>query len=187
MRRRWKVLSAAAAGALGLVGAAALHARSRLRSGEAVVRTDERFEFTVRAPLREAFPLFGAWAERAWAGDDWQPRFLHPDPPRDEEGAVFLLDHGHAHQAVWINTAFDAAQGRAQYVYVVPEVQSALINLALTEAPDGASTRVQVRYRRTALDPSMNERVRRLGARDATQAAEWEDAVNRAIETARQP
>jgi len=163
--------------------------RGRVRSAAAllagpVVRTDQAFEFVAWAPLREAFPLFGAWGERAWAGDDWQPRFLHPDPASDEEGAVFALDHGGGLQAVWVNTAFDAERGRAQYVYVVAGVQSALIDLQLTEAPGGSVTRVRVRYRRTALDPSMNEQVRGLGARDAEQGPAWEAAVNQALAAA---
>jgi hypothetical protein len=44
-----------------------------------------------------------------------------------------------------------------------------------------ASTRVQVRYRRTALSADMNERVRKLGSQDASSAAEWQEGVNAAL------
>ncbi|MFO0582972.1 MAG: hypothetical protein U0229_11925 [Anaeromyxobacter sp.] len=148
-----------------------------------VSRTDHGFEFTARAPLRATFPLFGAWGERAWAGDSWNPRFLWPDPPRDEEGEVFTLSHGERGEAVWVNTAFDLGAGRIQYVYVLPGTQVTVIDLALEEAPDGASTRVRVRYRRTALDPGANTIVEEAGRHDAGSAREWEEAVNAALRT----
>ncbi|MFT3914450.1 MAG: hypothetical protein QM704_10125 [Anaeromyxobacteraceae bacterium] len=146
-----------------------------------VARTDHTFEFTARAPLRAAFPLFGAWGERAWAGEAWDPRFLWPDPPRDEEGEVFTLSHGERGVAVWVNTAFDLAAGRIQYVYVLPGTQVTVIDLALAEAPDGASTRIRVRYRRTALEAGANAIVEEAGRKDAAAAQEWEGAVDAAL------
>ncbi len=173
----WKRIAAGAVTLLGLTGvAAAWHLRAR-RAGP-VVRTDNSFQFTARAPLRTAFPLFGAWGEKAWAGDSWQPRFLYPDPPRDEAGEVFTVSHGHSTDAVWVNTAFDVATGRIQYVYVLPGVQAVTIDLLLEEAADARSTLVRVRYRRTALSPEQNERVEQLGREDAASGPEWEQQVN---------
>jgi len=177
----WQRLAASAVTVLGLAGAAAAW-HSRPRRGGPVVRTDNSFEFTARAPLREAFPLFGAWGERAWAGESWQPRFLYPDPPRDEAGEVFTVSHGHSGQeATWVNTTFDVETGRIQYVYVLPGVQAVLIDLALQEQPGASSTVVRVRYRRTALSSDLNERVEKLGREDAASAPEWERDVNAAL------
>ncbi len=172
------------AAALG-AGAVALGALAggehRERPAGPRAHTDARFDFVVPAPRAVAFPLFGAWGERAWAGDDWQPAFLHPVPAADEAGAVFTLEHGPGERAVWLTTEFDAAAGRAQHVYVLPGVQAVLIDLALTEAPDGGSSRVEVRYRRTALDASADERVRALGAHDGSQGPQWAADVRRAL------
>jgi hypothetical protein len=136
-----------------------------------IVHTDHSFEFTARAPLRAVFPLFGGWGERAWAGESWQPRFLHPDPPRDEDGEVFTT-----RDAVWVNTAFDIEAGRVQYVYIAPEVQAVRTDLSLQES--AGETRVRVRYRRTALRPDANDVVEQRGRSDAAAGREWADAVN---------
>src|ERR1022692_1788625 len=75
------------------------------------------FRLTVNLPYEKAFPLFGAWAEQKWA-PDWKPRVVYPDRPADQEGAVFVVDHG-SHSSVWTLTRFDAATGQVEYVYVM--------------------------------------------------------------------
>ena len=174
-------LPGAACAAVALGGAAAAWRVLSSRTTGGVARTDHAFRFVARSPLAATFPLFGAWGERAWAGPSWQPRFLYPYPARDEEGAVFTLSRGRWSEATWVNTAFDAAAGRIQYVYVMPGVQAALIDLRLAEGPGAATTLVEVRYRRTALARRWNEHVRRLGAQDATASEAWARDVNRAL------
>jgi hypothetical protein len=174
-------LLGAACATVGLGGVAGAWRVLARRANGGVARTDHTFHFVARGPLAAAFPLFGAWGERAWAGPSWQPRFLHPDPARDEEGAVFTLARGRWSEATWVNTAFDAAAGRIQYVYVVPGVQAALIDLRLAEGPGAATTLVEVRYRRTALARRWNEHVRRMGAQDASAAEAWARDVNGAL------
>lgn len=146
--------------------------------GVPVARTQSTFAFTVQAPPRAAFPLFGALGERAWAGAEWQPRVLWPQPERDAAHAVFTVQRGQD-QTIWVNTVFDAEAGRAQYVYVMPGVQAVSIEVALAEA--GAGTRVTVTYRRTALAPEMNERVEALGRSDGEMGAEWEREIAAAL------
>ena len=85
---------------------AAAHARAIFLDGE-------------RA-LRVAWPLFGAHKERVWA-PGWEPVFLWPEKPLDQQGMVFRVRHGDR-SAVWVNTAFDRAARRIQYVYVIPDV-----------------------------------------------------------------
>lgn len=145
-----------------------------------VMRTEATFEFMVPAERARAFPLFGAWGEKAWAGPDWQPRFVYPTPPRDEPYEVFTVRHGEGEEAVWVNTVFDEFTGRVQYVSVLPKVQAVVIDLALFDEA-GPSTRVRVTYRRTALDRSMNDRVRALGEGDRLAGAEWAALIAKAL------
>ena len=49
------------------------------------------FQFLIAAPLARVAPLFGAEGERAWVGPHWNPVFLHPQPAKDIEGAVFTV------------------------------------------------------------------------------------------------
>jgi hypothetical protein len=55
------------------------------------LRLRNEFTITVHAPLDVATGFFGAHGERAWAGKDWDPQFLHPLPPEDRAGSVFLV------------------------------------------------------------------------------------------------
>lgn len=144
-----------------------------------LLHTDESFFFDVPVSLDQAFPLFGPLGERAWAGPSWRPDMLHPVPHRDVEGAVFLQAHLEGRTAVWTNTCFDRAAGRAQYVYLVPGRQVALIDLTLSER--GGSTHVTVRYRRTALAVTANREVRTASRSDARSGPKWKGAIERAL------
>ena len=134
------------------------------------------FSFTIDAPMKIAAPLFGPECERAWAGDDWNPQFVFPTPPRDVEGAVFTLRHGE-HTAVWVNTLFDLNAGRMQYVYVLGELLVTTIDVRL-HAIDAMHTRADVTYVRTALRPEANEHVAAMGKHDREQGSVWGDAIH---------
>ena len=138
------------------------------------VRTE--FDLTVRAPYSVAFPLFGPGGERSWAGADWNPRFVYPSPAADIEGTVFTVRHG-AHQAVWVNTAFDVERHHIQYAYFISDVMVTTINLTFL-ALDSASTKVSVVYDRTALSVAANEPVQQFGVADRARGADWEKAIN---------
>lgn len=156
----------------------------RAQRPEAIVTTSlqpaahvtNSFTFTVNAPLREAAPLFGPEGERAWAGDEWNPRFVFPVPARDVEGAVFTLRHGE-HTAVWVNTIFDLSAGRMQYVYVLGDLLVTTIDVRL-HVTDPRHTRVDVTYVRTALRPEANEHAAALGKHDGEQGKVWEKQIN---------
>lgn len=165
------ILTAAAAAAL------FFHLHGRGDSTGPVLHVRNEFEFTVHAPYKVAAPLFGPDGERAWAGVHWDPHFLYPQPAQDIEGAVFKVNHGH-HRSTWVNTAFDLEHGHIQYVYFIPNTMVTRIDLHLTR-PDAASTRVQVAYERTALDPAANEHVREFGDKDRTNGPEWSFDIER--------
>ena len=133
------------------------------------------FDFEVAAPLARLAPLFGPEGERAWAGEDWNPVFLYPQPARDVQGAVFTIQHG-PHTAVWINALFDLAAGRMQYVYVIPERLATTIDVSL-KAIDATHTSVHVTYTRTALNPAANGDVRAHGEADRNSGPEWTRSI----------
>jgi len=133
------------------------------------------FEFDVRAPLTEVAPLFGPEGERCWAGKHWNPMFVYPQPAKDVEGAVFTIAHG-PHTVVWVNTIFDAAGGRMQYVAVIPEVMTFTVDVRLSPAT-AALTRVKVTYTRTALDVSANDTVLAMGKQDVDSGPEWQRSI----------
>lgn len=149
-------------GRLGMTEGPLAHARSE-------------FTFTMQAPMAEAFPLFGAEGERAWGGPHWDPQFVYPVPAKDVEGAVFRVHHGH-HSATWVNTAFDAQAGHAAYVYVIDGKLATRIDVQLSPIDPG-TTRAQVRYERTALDPSVNPDVADMAQNDPKMGSEWEREI----------
>jgi len=150
--------------------------------GATLAHVRNEFEFTVRAPYAKAAPLFGADAERAWAGDTWNPHFLFPaSAPFDVPGAVFTIEHG-SHHATWVCTIFDLKAGRVQYVYTMGGALATLIEIHI--APAGASsTHVQVVYERTALASEANDHVREMGESDRNSGKEWQEAIDRYLKT----
>jgi hypothetical protein len=133
------------------------------------------FEFVIRTPLVRAAILFGPDGERCWAGPDWNPEFLYPQPGEDIEGAVFTIQRA-GYTSVWVNTVFDAEAGRMQYVAFTPETLVTTVEVRLTAA-DVSNTKVEVTYARTALDPAANDEVEALGARDRESGPEWQRAI----------
>ncbi|HMI51758.1 MAG TPA: hypothetical protein VK525_09610 [Candidatus Saccharimonadales bacterium] len=141
----------------------------------AALHTHNEFRFKVQAPMAVAAPLFGASEERVWA-PDWNPQFVQPVPPKDELGAVFKILHPGGIEATWIMTAADFAGGHVQYVYVIPEAMTTLIDIHLSEESKGV-TSVHVVYERTALRPAANAHVQHFADGDARQGPEWESAI----------
>jgi hypothetical protein len=141
------------------------------------------FGLTVRAPLAVAVELFGAHGERAWAGEDWDPQFVHPVPPQDREGAVFLMADG-GRKILDLTTIFDRAGGHVRHVFVRGDCSVTVIDIRLV-ALDAATTRVSVTYERTALNAEAEDEVRRLAGGDAAQTLEWETAIEAALRATR--
>lgn len=141
-----------------------------------LLHTKIAFALTLRAPMNIVAPLFGAEKERLWAGADWDPKFLYPQPANDQEGAVFTIRHGE-HTATWVCTAFDLSAGHIQYVYLLPEAMAVRIDIHLTQSGPGM-TLAHVVYERTALNASAEEHVRHLTQADRSAGPEWERQIN---------
>lgn len=86
-----------------------------------------------------------------------------------------MIPHG-SHKSVWVNTRFDLAAGRMQYVSFVPETLVSTIDVQLT-AISSSSTGVEVTYTRTALSSSANDDVVALGASDGANGPHWKKAI----------
>jgi hypothetical protein len=138
-----------------------------------------QFQFVVRAPLVRAAALFGPNGERCWAGSNWNPEFLYPQPGKDVQGAVFTIQHG-PHKSVWVNTLFEPAAGRMQYVAFIPETLVTTVDVRLT-AIDPSSTSVEVTYARTALDAAANDDVEALGRKDRESGPEWQRSIEKCL------
>jgi hypothetical protein len=139
-----------------------------------LLHTHNEFSFRVHAPYKVVAPLFGAEAERAWAGSEWDPQFLYPEHAQDVLGAVFLAG-GANHRSVWVNTAFDLGSGHVQYAHFLKDAMVTLIDIHIS-APDPSTTDVHVTYERTALSPAANDRVAHFTAGDSRAGKEWSDA-----------
>jgi hypothetical protein len=152
-----------------------LHFHSRRDSAGPVVHVENGFEFVAHGPYKIVAPLFGASAERVWA-EGWNPMFRYPSPERDTFGEVFTVAHSHL-KSVWVNTALDLETGHVQYVYVIPDAQAVLIDIHLHEK-DPSNTGVKVVYQRTALNPSFNAHVTKLGNDDRNMGNEWQTSID---------
>lgn len=140
------------------------------------MHTEISFNLIVRASYAETAPLFGPEGERGWAGKHWDPRFIHPQPACDREGAVFTIEHGSL-QATWVITAFDVEGRHFQYVYFLPDLLVTTIDVRF-KALDGGSTQVLVSYARTALSAEGNAQVATLTKGDRNAGQEWQRAID---------
>jgi hypothetical protein len=139
---------------------------------EAPLHLRDTFEFTLHTPLGPAVSLFGAHGERGWAGKDWDPKFLYPQPEQDKAGAVFTADH-----TPWVMTAFDPGKGHVQYVIFRGDLLITLLDIQL-DAIDSATTKVSVAYEWTALKPEANDHIRHMAERHRGIGKHWEAAIN---------
>jgi hypothetical protein len=170
----------ALAAAVAIVALLLIHALMLKTSAEeAPVHLVNSFDVEVHLPYAQAAPLFGPEGERAWAGDDWNPEFIHPRPAVDEEGAVFTLRHAHG-KAVWVNTAFDVPGEHFQYVYFIADKLVTTIDVRFTPVDDEA-TKVHVIYARTALKADANQHVRAMAEGDKKAGPEWQAPIDKYV------
>lgn len=145
------------------------------------LRTQTAFDILVHLPYAQAAPLFGPEGERPWAGKHWNPQFLYPQPARDEQGAVFTVQHGPV-TAVWVNTLFDLESRHFIYAYFVPDIMVTTIDVRFTIA-DPTNTHVHVVYNRTALSAKGNDHVRAFTETDKSAAHDWQQSIDAYLAT----
>lgn len=151
-------------------------AQTAIVQQQALPHVSTSFDLVVLAPYAKTAALFGPEGERAWAGKQWNPEFIHPQPGVDEQGAVFTIQHG-THKAVWVNTLFDLDARHFQYVYFLPDLMVTVIDVRFK--PSGAEkTDVNVVYTRTATTVEGNEHVVALSETDKAAGGEWQQAID---------
>jgi hypothetical protein len=139
-------------------------------------RVETSFDVLVHAPYVQAARLFGPEGERAWAGKDWDPQFVYPQPGHDEQGAVFTIQHG-PFEAVWVVARHDFEARHFQYVYVIAQIMVCTIDVEFTLV-DAGTTNVHVTYVRTALSPQGDGRVAAMAKGDSSAGQEWQAAID---------
>ncbi len=185
MKSRLSTAAAIAAPVALLMALVAIHLHlQKTSTGEAPMHLVNSFDIQVRLPYAQAAPLFGPEGERAWAGDDWNPVFIHPRPAHDEEGAVFIVRHTHG-KAVWVNTAFDVPGKHFQYVYFIADKLVTTIDVQFTPL-DAQNTKVHVIYARTALTADANKHVESMAEGDKKAGPEWQSAIDKYVASLRQ-
>lgn len=178
MKSRLATAGAIAAPAALLLALVAIHLHLQNPSSSgAPMHFVNSFDVDVRLPYAQAAPLFGPEGERAWAGDDWNPVFVHPLTAHDEEGAVFTLRHAHG-KAVWVNTAFDVPGKHFQYVYFIADKLVTTIDVQFSPM-NAQNTRVHVTYARTALAADANKDVQAMAEGDKKAGPEWQTAIEK--------
>lgn len=141
------------------------------------MRIQTQFDFQIQAPYDEAASLFGAEGERLWAGEDWDPQFIYPQPAADVEGAVFTIKHG-SRTATWVNTLFDVEGRHFHYVYFLPDLLVTEVDVRFITA-NSKSTDIHVIYTRTALTMEGNEHVKAMSEHDKNAGKEWQQSIEK--------
>ena len=150
--------------------------RNRLRRNQrSSASSHHAFEFVVHLSYADTAPLFGPEGERAWAGKHWDPKFLHPQPAHDEQGAVFTVQHGPVN-AVWVNTLFDLEARHFIYVYFMADIMVTTVDVRFKPI-DATNTQVNVSFTRTALTPRGNEHVTAMSETDKAADKEWSQKI----------
>jgi hypothetical protein len=143
------------------------------------------FDVVVHAPYAEAAALFGPEGERAWAGKHWDPQFMFPEAARDEQGAVFTIQHGPL-QAVWVIAEHNVEARHFQYVYFLDGLMVCTIDVRFTPV-DAATTKVHVTYARTSVSADGDQHVAAMSEGDRRAGVEWQASIDRYLATRKNP
>lgn len=131
----------------------------------------------VALPPAQAFALFTASGERAWA-EGWDPQFPVPAKDETEPGTVFEVLRD-AHPSTWIVAACVPGESIA-YARVVPGDHAGLISV-VCEAADDGTTSARVTYDLTALSEHGAERLAAFAAGYDAFMEHWRHAIAHAV------
>jgi hypothetical protein len=132
----------------------------------------------VALPPHEAFGLFTASGERAWA-HGWDPRFPVAVDDETEPGTVFEVARG-GHASTWV-VASCVPGASIAYARHVPGDHAGLITVECDAAPDG-TTQARVTYDLTALSEEGAMDLETFAAGYDAFMAHWRDAIAAAHE-----
>lgn len=148
------------------------------RAGGKRMHQETSFDVTVHAPLAQTVKLFTPEGERVWAGEHWNPQYLHEaGPERDGAGAVFTIQRG-ALQLVWTVLRRDDRAREYQYAYFISGVMITTIDVRF-EPIGTQTTTAHVTYARTSVSPEGDGQVVAMSEADKHAGAEWQSAIEK--------
>jgi hypothetical protein len=148
-------------------------------------RVERSAAFTVKAPVEEAFPLFGPIKEKLWAAG-WEPEIIYSESKDVEQHMIFRTNnkHGESENYQWIITQYQPDQFLIEYT--VSTSQRVWFITVKCEAA-GRETKATVTYSYTGLTEEGNKlNENALNKMYAHNLSDWEEAVNYYIETGKQ-
>ena len=133
---------------------------------------------TIEIPLPpgEAFPLFSATGERAWA-PGWDPRFPAPGSDETQPGTVFETDHS-GRQSTWVVVRCTDGQ-LIGYATLTPGDRCGLVTVSCRRSATGTSATVS--YDLTALSPESDAELATFELDYPEFLRRWERSIAAAI------
>jgi hypothetical protein len=131
--------------------------------------------FSLPASPAIVFPLFGPVRESEWS-PHWNPHFLYPATPAQQQGAVFTTG-----DETWTLATYDPAALRIVYLIVWPGMRLTELDIALKPAAQKTS-QVSITYRETALSDAGNKSVKSFAAEFPSQRDHWQRALTHRLD-----
>ena len=135
---------------------------------------DVQHSFVLPKPVDQVFALFDPIAEKDWV-PGWDPEPVHPPELSLHQASVFFLSRGE-HREIWTVLRHDPKRHVAEYLATTPDHQQRWITVQCASVEGG--TRVEVRYRVTALSDAGREALAQF---DASFIRAWEAPVAAAL------
>lgn len=134
------------------------------------IRVSDRIR--VPLPVEQAFALFTARGEQAWA-DGWQPHFPAPTPDDSAPGTVFET-HAHGGHTIWVVTD-SRPPNYISYARITPGERAGTVSVTLR--PLGQHSEVEVSYDLTALQPAATTELDRFAEDYPAYLRSWQEAI----------
>jgi hypothetical protein len=154
------------------------HGAASAQDMAATPRRRVKLTGTIEIPLPpgEAFPLFSATGERAWASR-WDPRFPVPGSDETQPGTVFETDNS-GRQSTWVVVRCTDGE-LIGYATLTPGDRCGLVMVSCQ--PSATGTRATVSYDLTALSPESDAELATFELGYPAFLRHWEQSITAAI------
>ncbi|HZY81424.1 MAG TPA: hypothetical protein VFE50_18000 [Cyclobacteriaceae bacterium] len=150
------------------------------------MRTHRSASITVRAPIDDAFPLFGPIREKDWA-HGWNPDVIYPKDVLVAKHMVFRTQgglHGSPEAYTWVIVNYDPAKYLIEYMVSAAE-RFWFITVTCHLADQG--TQVTVTYSYTGLtETAIQKNLTAINQIFTSDLKDWETAINYYLSTGKQ-
>lgn len=144
-------------------------------------RTTLTRTITIDSTPDAIFPLLCPVREAEWV-DGWAGKPVYSVSGYAEENGLFSTEHAGEEDTLWFVTRRDTAAHEIEFVYFVPHLQVARLNIRVVPRSADKST-IDVRYIRTGISDAGNESVLKSEARFESMMNEWETSLNHYMKT----